>query len=199
MMGAATPFHEPSLAMQVSSTALPGVLLIEPAVHADARGSFLETFSARRYRDEAGIALPFVQDNVSYSGPGVLRGLHFQRRRPQGKLVQVLGGAVFDVVVNVDPATPHFGQSIALTLSADHPRQLWIPPGHAHGFCVLGDSAMVHYKCTGYYDAQDEWGLAWNCPELAIAWPITNPRVSAKDACQPGLTELAHCLKSAAR
>ncbi|MER1966549.1 dTDP-4-dehydrorhamnose 3,5-epimerase [Castellaniella sp. GW247-6E4] len=181
--------------MNIIETALPGVLVIEPRVIGDARGFFMETFSARRYRDEAGITLPFVQDNVSRSRHGVLRGLHFQRRHPQGKLIQVIEGSVFDVAVDVDPASPTFGQHAAVALSAVDHRQVWIPPGYAHGFCVTSETAILYYKCTDYYDPADERGLAWNCPELAISWPIDGPILSDRDHRHPGLTELARRLK----
>jgi dTDP-4-dehydrorhamnose 3,5-epimerase len=176
--------------MKVIDTALPGVRLIEPRVFGDARGFFLESFSARRYRDEAGIDLDFVQDNVSRSARGVLRGLHFQRRRPQGKLIQVIEGAVFDVAVDIDPRSPTFGRHVAAELSADNHHQIWIPPGYAHGFCVISDSAVFQYKCTDYYDAGDEGGLAWDWPELAIPWPIADPIRSDKDRHHPGLSAL---------
>ncbi|MGB6009516.1 dTDP-4-dehydrorhamnose 3,5-epimerase [Castellaniella sp.] len=177
--------------MKVIDTALPGVRLIEPRVFGDARGFFLESFSARRYREEAGIDLDFVQDNVSRSAHGVLRGLHFQRRRPQGKLIQVIEGAVFDVAVDIDPRSATFGQHVAVELSADNHRQIWIPPGYAHGFCVTSDSAIFQYKCTEYYDPADEGGLAWDCPDLAIPWPIADPILSDKDRHHPGVKALS--------
>jgi dTDP-4-dehydrorhamnose 3,5-epimerase len=173
--------------MNVIETALPGVRIIEPRVFGDARGFFLETFSAQRYRDEAGIDLPFVQDNLSHSVRGVLRGLHFQRTRPQGKLIQVVQGTVFDVAVDVNPQSPHFGRHVAVELSGDNRRQIWIPPGYAHGFCVTSDTATFQYKCTAYYDPADEGGVAWNCPRLDIAWPIRNPTLSDKDQRLPAL------------
>jgi len=181
--------------LNIIETALPGVLVIEPRVIADGRGYFMETYSARRYRDEAGIALPFVQDNVSRSRQGVLRGLHFQRRHPQGKLIQVLEGSVFDVAVDVNPDSPAFGRYAAVALSAADRRQLWIPPGYAHGFCVTSHTATLHYKCTDYYDPADEWGLAWNCPDLAIPWPIDEPILSDRDRHHPGLVDLARRLR----
>lgn len=183
--------------MNIIATALPGVLIIEPRVIDDARGYFMESFSARRYRDEAGITLPFVQDNVSRSHRGVLRGLHFQRTRPQGKLVQVTEGAIFDVAVDVNPDSPTFGRHTVVELSAANHRQVWIPPGHAHGFCVTSAAATVQYKCTGYYDSADEWGLAWNCPDIAIPWPIDDPILSDRDRRHPGLTTLARRLREA--
>lgn len=177
--------------MKVIDTALPGVRVIEPQVFSDARGSFLESFSARRYREDVGITLEFVQDNISHSVYGVLRGLHFQRRRPQGKLIQVTAGAVFDVVVDIDPRSATYGRHVATRLSADNRRQIWIPPGYAHGFCVISESATFQYKCTDYYDPRDDSGLAWNCPELAIPWPIDDPILSDKDRRHPGLSDLA--------
>lgn len=177
--------------MKVIETTLPGVRLIEPRVLGDVRGFFLESFSVRRYRDEAGINLDFVQDNVSRSARGVLRGLHFQRRRPQGKLIQVIEGAVFDVTVDIKPDSATYGRHIATELSADNHRQIWIPPGYAHGFCVISDSAIFQYKCTDYYDPADEGGLAWDCPELSIPWPINDPILSDKDRRHPGLGDLA--------
>jgi len=173
--------------MKITDTALPGVRVIEPQVFGDARGFFLESFSVRRYRDEAGIDQPFVQDNVSRSTQGVLRGLHFQRTRPQGKLIQVIEGTVFDVAVDIDPRSATFGQHVAVELSADNHRQIWIPPGYAHGFCVTSASAIFQYKCTDYYDPADEAGIAWDCPDLAIPWPTRDPVLSDKDRHHPGL------------
>lgn len=173
--------------MKVIQTHLPGVCLIEPRVLSDARGYFLETFSARRYQDEVGIELAFVQDNVSRSRRNVLRGLHFQQRHPQGRLIQILAGSVFDVTADIDPASATYGQHLAVELSDDNHRQIWIPPGYAHGFCVTSDLAIFQYKCTGYYDADDERGVAWNCPKLAIPWPIQTPTLSPKDQQYAGL------------
>ena len=177
--------------MNVIPTALPGVLIIEPQVFGDHRGFFKETFSAQRYQEQAGITLPFVQDNHSRSTKGVLRGLHFQKTRPQGKLVSVGTGVVFDVAVDINPQSATFGQYVGVELSDTNHRQLWIPPGYAHGFCVLSDTADFLYKCTDYYFAQDEGGLAWNCPEVDIAWPISQPQLSPKDQNYPQLSELA--------
>ena len=176
--------------MKVIDTDLPGVKFIEPAVHGDARGFFVETFHEQRYRDEAGITLPFVQDNHSRSGRGVLRGLHLQRRRPQGKLVRVARGEVFDVVADVDPASPTFGRWVGTTLSESNHRQIWIPPGYAHGFLVMSDVADFAYKCTNYYDPQSEAGVVWNDPRLAIAWPLASPILSERDKRWPTLGEL---------
>lgn len=176
--------------MDVIATALPGVLLIRPRVFGDERGFFLETFSAQRYRDAAGITLPFVQDNHSRSARGVLRGLHFQRTRPQGKLVSVARGRVFDVAVDIDPESPTCGQHVGVELSDANHLQLWIPPGYAHGFCVLSETVDFVYKCTDYYLPEDEAGLAWNCPRVAIDWPLGDPALSAKDRAWPGLDQL---------
>jgi len=172
--------------MKVIETALPGVLIIEPKVFGDTRGFFLETFQAERYR-EAGIELPFVQDNHSRSQRGVLRGLHFQKTKPQGKLVRVSRGAVYDVAVDVDASSPTFGKYVGVELSDDNHRQLWIPPGYAHGFCVLSEVADFEYKCTELYYPEDEGGVIWNDPDIGIPWPIAEPRLSAKDAQLPRL------------
>ena len=175
--------------MNVVETALTGVLIIEPKAFGDHRGVFLETFQVERYR-EAGITLPFVQDNHSRSQRGVLRGLHFQKTRPQGKLVSVSRGAVYDVAVDIDPASATYGQFVGVELNDDNHRQLWIPPGYAHGFCVLSEVADFQYKCTDFYFPADEGGLLWNDPDVGIPWPITEPQLSAKDANNPRLRDL---------
>ena len=175
--------------MKVLETVLPGVLIIEPKVFADARGFVLETYQAERYR-QLGIAHAFVQDNHSRSARGVLRGLHFQRSRPQGKLVSVSRGSVYDVAVDINPASPTCGQFVAVELNDENHRQLWIPPGYAHGFCVLSDIADVQYKCTDYYIPEDEGGLLWNDPQVNIPWPIEQPLLSAKDQRNPTLAQL---------
>jgi len=176
--------------LDVKTTALPGVLLIRPRVFGDERGFFLETFSAERYRDQAGIDLPFVQDNHSRSRRGILRGLHFQRAHPQGKLVSVARGLVYDVAVDIDPDSPTCGRYVGAELSDANHWQLWIPPGYAHGFCVLSDEADFTYKCTDYYRPGDEGGLAWNCPRVAIDWPLDDPQLSVRDSAYPGLDAL---------
>jgi dTDP-4-dehydrorhamnose 3,5-epimerase len=176
--------------MKVLDTRLPGVKIIEPAVHGDERGFFLESFQAERYRTLAGIDFDFVQDNHSRSRRGVLRGLHAQRRHPQGKLVRVARGAVFDVAADIDPASEHFGTWVGVTLSDENHRQLWVPPGYAHGFLVLSEVADFEYKCTDYYHPDDEMGALWNDPELAIDWPLSEPVLSAKDAQLPTLAQL---------
>jgi dTDP-4-dehydrorhamnose 3,5-epimerase len=176
--------------VNVIETELPGVLVIEPDAYRDPRGFFLETFSADRYREAAGITLPFVQDNHSRSRYGVLRGLHAQRRRPQGKLVRVARGEVFDVAVDITPASGTFGKWVGVVLSDENHRQLWIPPGYAHGFVVLSEEADFEYKCTDFYHADDEFGVIWNDPQIAIQWPIQAPVLSAKDRGLPCLSEL---------
>lgn len=176
--------------MKVIETPLPGVLIIEPRVFTDARGMLFESFSAERYREEAGIALPFVQDTISRSGAGVLRGLHLQNPRTQGKLVQALSGAVYDVAVDVRADSPHFGRWFGVELTADSARQLWVPPGFAHGFKVLGDHALIAYKSTDIYVPEAEMGVAWDDPDIGIAWPPGEPLLSAKDASLPHLADI---------
>jgi len=176
--------------MKITETELPGVLIIEPQVFGDERGFFLESFHAERYR-EAGIDMAFVQDNHSRSRKGVLRGLHFQRRHPQGKLVRASRGSIFDVAADIDPASPTFGQYVGVTLSDENHRQMWIPPGYAHGFCVLSDEADFEYKCTDLYYPNDEGGVLWSDPDLNIQWPLSNPLLSAKDLALPSLADLA--------
>jgi len=167
--------------MEVVATAIPDVLLIKPKVFGDSRGYFQETFQAQRYRD-AGITGSFVQDNLSLSQKGVLRGLHYQQPYPQGKLVYVLQGEVFDVAVDMRENSPTFGQWVGEYLSSENHHQLWVPPGFAHGFCVTSDRVLFAYKCTDYYQPENEHCLLWNDATLDIRWPIDNPLVSAKDA-----------------
>ena len=176
--------------MKLIETALPGVLIIEPKVFGDARGFFIETFQVERYR-EIGITQPFVQDNHSRSQRGVLRGLHFQKTRPQGKLVRVSRGAVYDVAVDINPKSPTFGRYVGVELSDDNHRQLWIPAGYAHGFCVISEAADFEYKCTDFYFPEDEGGLIWNDPDVAIPWPIAQPSLSGKDTVLPTLRDIA--------
>ena len=176
--------------MKITETRLPGVLVIEPNIYGDERGFFVETFQVGRYRDLAGIDLPFVQDNHSRSRYGVLRGMHAQRNHPQGKLVRVARGEVFDVALDVDPDSPTFGQWAGATLSDTNGHQMWIPPGYAHGFVVLSDVADFEYKCTDYYHPDDEYGVVWNDPDAAITWPIDDPILSDKDTALPTLAEL---------
>ncbi|MEM8962927.1 MAG: dTDP-4-dehydrorhamnose 3,5-epimerase [Acidobacteriota bacterium] len=175
--------------MEFRSTEIAEVIEVIPTVYGDHRGFFLETWHAERYA-ENGIALPFVQDNHSKSSPGILRGLHAQLARPQGKLVRCLEGAIFDVAADVRRGSPTFGQWVGRTLSAENHHQLWVPPGFVHGFCVLGDApAQVAYKCTDLYDQADEYGVRWDDPDLGIEWPIDDPTLSAKDAAAPLLAE----------
>jgi|SRR5699024_4715050 len=176
--------------MNVIDTPLAGVKIIEPKVFGDHRGFFKETFSAQRYAEVVGITLPFVQDNHSRSRHGVLRGLHFQKSKPQGKLVSVTRGAVFDVTADINPQSPTYGQYVGVELSEDNHRQIWVPPGYAHGFLVLSEKVDFVYKCTDYYDPTDEAGVAWNCPVLNIAWPLNDVLLSDKDKKHPGLNEL---------
>ena len=179
--------------MRFSATELPEVIVVEPDVHRDARGFFLETYQAASYR-AAGISLPFVQDNHSRSGAGTLRGLHLQLDPPQGKLIRVIVGAILDVAVDVRRGSPTFGRWVGVELSADNFRQCYIPPGFAHGFCVLSPVAEVEYKCTALYDRASEIGVAWNSPELSIAWPVTAPTLSERDARLKPLSEMLDTL-----
>ena len=170
--------------MKITACEIPDVLLLEPRVFGDERGFFLESFNQRAFNAATGLDLHFVQDNHSRSARDVLRGLHYQAAQPQGKLVRVVAGAVFDVAVDVRRGSPTFGQWAGHELSADNKRQLWIPPGLAHGFLVLTDSADFLYKTTDYYAPEHERGIAWNDPTLAIAWPLAGktPVLSDKDA-----------------
>ena len=168
--------------MKFIETALPGVLIVEPDVHRDARGFFLETFHARKYR-EGGIDAAFVQDNHSRSVRGTLRGLHGQRKKPQGKLVRVVQGEVFDVAVDI-----RSGKHVGVILSAENFRQLWVPPGFLHGFCVVSETAEIEYKCTDLYDPADEIGARWD--SAGISWPVGEPLLSARDAALPPLDQL---------
>lgn len=177
--------------LKIIKTNLPGVVVVEPAVFSDARGKFMETFRVDRYR-EAGIPGPFVQDNFSRSSRGVLRGLHYQLRRPQGKLVQVLRGEVFDVAVDIRRGSPTFRQWTATILSDVNNRQMYIPPGLAHGFLVLSKTVDFVYKCTDYYNPQDEFGVRWSDPAIGIQWPGDEaPVLSVKDGALPELTAIA--------
>ena len=175
--------------MIVSKTELKGVLVIEPQIFGDDRGFFMETFQCERYA-EIGIDLTFIQDNFSRSSHGVLRGLHFQRTRPQGKLVTCIRGKVLDVVVDLRADSKSLGKSFSIILDSDKRNQLWVPPGFAHGFAVLSKSADFFYKCTDYYFPHDESGILWNDPDLAIDWLVTNPSVSEKDQKLQSLREV---------
>ncbi|MBW3542828.1 MAG: dTDP-4-dehydrorhamnose 3,5-epimerase [Planctomycetes bacterium] len=176
--------------MQVRATDLPEVLMIEPRVFADERGFFKETWHRERYA-AAGVPAEFVQDNVSRSVRGTLRGLHFQLGRPQGKLVMALRGEVFDVAVDVRRGSPRFGRWTAVVLSEFNHRQVYVPPGFAHGFCVLSETADVLYKCTDYYAAAEERTLLWNDPAVGVKWPFSGePLLSEKDRRGSALAEL---------
>ncbi|MCA9471216.1 MAG: dTDP-4-dehydrorhamnose 3,5-epimerase [Nitrospirales bacterium] len=166
--------------MKILETELPGVLLIEPDVHRDGRGFFLETYHDKKYR-EAGLCENFVQDNYSRSGHHTLRGLHAQVAYPQGKLIRASQGEVFDVAVDIRRGSPTFAQWIGVILSGDNFKQLYIPPGFAHGFCVLSEMADLEYKCTQVYHPNDEIVISWKDPDINIAWPVTHPLVSEKD------------------
>jgi len=175
--------------MKVTPTRLPEVLVIEPRVFGDARGFFMESWNQRAFDDAAGTAVRFVQDNHSRSAHGVLRGLHYQLTQPQGKLVRVVSGRVFDVAVDLRKSSPRLGQWVGVELSADNQRQLWVPPGFAHGFLVLSEQADFLYKTTDYYQPSDERALAWGDPHVAVQWPLDQlkgqPALSAKDQAAP--------------
>jgi dTDP-4-dehydrorhamnose 3,5-epimerase len=175
--------------MNVITTDLPGVVLIEPARFEDDRGFFFESFNEMSFAN-AGLPIRFVQDNVSYSERGVLRGLHYQLPGPQGKLCSVLRGEVFDVAVDIRKGSPTFGKWIGTTLSMTNGRQIYIPPGFAHGFLVTGDCAVFHYKCDACYDRKSERSVAWNDPEIKIDWPHHDVRLSSKDAAAPRLADV---------
>lgn len=175
--------------MEIIQTPIRDLVVIQPRVFKDPRGFFLETFQSQRY-EGAGIAGPFVQDNHSRSAAGVLRGLHFQKNHPQGKLIYVVKGAVFDVSVDLRSGSPTFGRWYGTTLSDENNRQMYVPPGFAHGFCVLSESVDFIYKCTDFYHPEDEGGLLWNDPDLAIEWPVGSPILAPRDMEFPRLTEL---------
>ena len=167
--------------MKVIPTEFKGVVIIEPVVFKDVRGHFLEVFHQKRYADEAGTHLTFVQDNRSLSVKNSLRGLHLQLKKQQGKFVQAIKGEIFDVVVDLRRGSPTFGRWFSTLLSGENFHQIYIPPGFAHGFCVLSEEAIVEYKCTEYYDPSLETSLLWSDPALKIEWPVKNPILSKKD------------------
>lgn len=167
--------------MNFTPLEIPDVILVEPDVFGDARGFFTETFHAAKYA-AAGIRGPFVQDNYSFSRRGILRGLHYQLRQPQGKLVFVARGEIFDVAVDIRRSSPTFGRSVGRVLSGENHHQMYVPEGFAHGFCVLSEEVEVMYKCTALYDAADDRGVIWDDPSLKIDWPVAQPRLSGKDA-----------------
>ena len=175
------------MSLAVTPTSLPGVLILEPQVFGDARGFFLESFNARRFAQATGLSVEFVQDNHSRSSQGVLRGLHYQLKQPQGKLVRVVRGRAFDVAVDLRRSSPALGRWTGVELSEDNHRQLWIPPGFAHGFLVLSESVDFLYKTTDYYAPEHERSLRWNDPTVAIDWPLDGlvPQLSAKDQAAP--------------
>ncbi len=182
--------------MNVTPCELPEVLLVEPRVFRDERGFFLESWHERRYA-QAGLPGPFVQDNHSFSRRGTLRGLHVQARRPQGKLVRATQGEMFDVAVDVRQGSPTFGRWVARVLNGAEQLQLWVPPGFAHGFLTLSEEAHVEYKCTGFYDPEDDLAIAWDDPDLAIAWPAREPLLSERDRRAPRLREVLERLPRA--
>ena len=176
--------------MNIIPTAIEDVLVIEPKVFRDPRGFFMETFHQQRYM-KAGINRTFVQDNLSYSLKNTIRGLHYQIKAPQAKLVQVIAGRIFDVVVDIRPGSPTFGQWIGMHLSDQNNRQLFIPEGFAHGFCVLSETALFSYKCSNFYQADDEGGILWSDPQIGIDWPVKEPIISQKDKHNPNLSDLS--------
>ena len=175
--------------MNIKETKFPGVLVLEPDVFSDDRGFFLETWHSARY-EKAGIRESFVQDNISFSKKGVLRGLHFQYPQSQGKLVQVLSGEVVDVAVDIRKGSPTFGKWISEVLSEMNHRQVYIPSGFAHGYCVLSETAIFSYKCTDFYNPASEGGIIWNDPDINIDWPFKEPGLSLKDASFPRLKDI---------
>lgn len=175
--------------MKTTATTLPGVLILEPKVFGDARGFFMETWHAERYA-ELGIAGPFVQDNLSSSTKGVLRGLHYQHPHAQGKLVSVVQGEVFDVAVDIRIGSPTFGQWTSVVLSGENHKQFWVPAGFAHGFCVLSETAVFAYKCTDVYTPAAEGGIRWDDPDLGIEWPLQDILLSEKDQRHPFLRDV---------
>lgn len=179
------------LSMRVHETKIPGMVLIDLDVFKDSRGSFLESYQKERYK-EHGIDVPFVQDNHSHSTKNVLRGMHYQINQPQGHLVYVVKGEVFDVGVDLRRDLPTFGQWLGFRLSESRPQQLFLPAGVAHGFCTLSDTADILYKCTDYFDPEDEGGLLWNDPDLGIDWPVDQPIIHNRDSKFPVLKEISN-------
>lgn len=177
--------------MKIIPTELEGVLIIEPRVFPDKRGYFLETYHQKDYQ-KAGITTDFVQDNLSYSKKGTLRGLHFQILNPQTKLVRAVTGKIFDVAVDLRPSSPNFSKYVGVELSEDNRRQLLIPGGFAHGFCVLSETAHFAYKCSDFYEPEDECGILWSDPHIGIKWPLQNPVLSEKDSEYPLLLEIIY-------
>lgn len=176
------------MTLKCTDTALAGVLAIDPVVFGDQRGFFLQTHHRRQY-GELGVAGPFVQDNCSFSRCGAIRGLHYQLQHPQGKLIYVVAGEIFDVAVDIRVGSPTFGKWIGLWLSGDNHRQIYVPEGFAHGFAVTSESAHVIYKCTDFYTAGDDYGILWSDPDIGIDWPIDEPTLSDKDRANPKLAD----------
>ncbi len=168
------------MALSFIETELPGAMIIEPAVFNDSRGFFLETYHYNKY-SENGLDAGFVQDNHSHSVKDTLRGLHYQLRHPQGKLLYMIRGEIFDVAVDIRKGSPSFGKWVSVILSSENKKQFYVPPGFAHGFCVLSEEADVIYKCTDFYKPDDEYGIIWNDPEIGIEWPVIDPVLSEKD------------------
>lgn len=175
--------------MKVIETGIPGLIVIEPVVHGDERGFFMESWNSRRY-GELGVPEHFVQSNVSRSGPEVIRGLHYQYPKPQGKLVSVLEGSVFDVAVDIRPDSPTFRQWAGVELSASNHRQMYVPQGFAHGFCVLSESVLLSYLCTEVYYSEYDAVVAWDDPDIGIRWPLSSGRLSDKDKSAPRLRDI---------
>jgi dTDP-4-dehydrorhamnose 3,5-epimerase len=176
--------------MKINTTPIDGLLVLEPDVYRDERGFFLETFHEQKY-ESFGIESNFVQDNLSFSSKGILRGLHFQYRHPQAKLVQALSGEVFDVAVDIRPGSPTFGKWFGIRLSQDNLYQMFIPEGFAHGYCVVSETTLFAYKCTDFYSPSDEGGLLWSDPDIGIEWPVSDPVLSQKDSRLPRLSEFS--------
>lgn len=182
--------------MKIITSPMEGILIIEPKIFNDKRGFFMETYNQARY-NESGINATFVQDNLSYSQKNTLRGLHFQIKHPQAKLIQVISGEIFDVAVDLRPGFATFGKWTGFYLSSENRRQVFIPEGFAHGFCVLSESALFHYKCSDFYAQDDEGGIIWSDPDIGIEWPVKNPIISEKDKQYHKLSDLtAHELPS---
>lgn len=179
--------------MEVITTEFPGLILIKPQIFGDARGYFYESWNKERY-ESVGITENFVQDNVSFSSKGVLRGLHYQKPYTQGKLVSVLIGEVWDVVVDLRRSSPTFGKWRGFTLTGERKEQLYVPMGFAHGFCVISETALFQYKCTDKYSPESEHGIMWNDPTLGIPWPVDNPIISEKDTKHPNFSEIKDSL-----
>jgi dTDP-4-dehydrorhamnose 3,5-epimerase len=179
--------------MKFLPTAIPEVVLVQPDVHGDDRGFFLETYHQKKY-GEAGLPTEFVQDNHSFSVRDTLRGLHAQLRHPQGKLIRAILGEILDVAVDIRPSSPTFGHWVSALLSGENHHQLYVPPGFAHGFCVTSDAAHVQYKCTALYDRDDEIAIQWDDPRIGVEWPTVAPLLGPRDVAAPALADILHKL-----